>query len=59
MIALGVRRLRHAPLDTIRTATLNAADLLGVSDRGVIAPGKLADLIGCAVSGEDPSLRSG
>jgi imidazolonepropionase-like amidohydrolase len=24
---------------------MNAADLLGVSDRGVIAPGKLADLI--------------
>jgi imidazolonepropionase-like amidohydrolase len=47
------------PLDAIRTTTLNAADLLGVSDRGVIAPGKLADLIGCAVSGEDPSLRSG
>jgi imidazolonepropionase-like amidohydrolase len=34
------------PLEAIRTATLNAADLLGVSDRGVIAPGKLADLIG-------------
>jgi imidazolonepropionase-like amidohydrolase len=33
------------PIDAIRTATLNAADLLGVNDRGVIAPGKLADLI--------------
>jgi imidazolonepropionase-like amidohydrolase len=33
------------PIDAIRTATLNAADLLGVTDRGVIAPGKLADLI--------------
>jgi imidazolonepropionase-like amidohydrolase len=33
------------PLDAIRTATINAADLLGVNDRGVIAPGKLADLI--------------
>lgn len=33
------------PIDAIRTATVNAADLLGVSDRGVIAPGKLADLI--------------
>jgi imidazolonepropionase-like amidohydrolase len=33
------------PADAIRTATVNAADLLGVSDRGVIAPGKLADLI--------------
>jgi imidazolonepropionase-like amidohydrolase len=33
------------PADAIRTATVNAADLLGVSDRAVIAPGKLADLI--------------
>jgi imidazolonepropionase-like amidohydrolase len=33
------------PADALRTATLNAADLLGVSDRGIIAPGKLADLI--------------
>ena len=33
------------PIDAIRSATLNAADLLGVTDRGVIAPGKLADLI--------------
>jgi imidazolonepropionase-like amidohydrolase len=34
------------PADALRTATVNAADLLGVDDRGVIAPGKLADLIG-------------
>jgi imidazolonepropionase-like amidohydrolase len=34
-----------SPIDAIRTATINAADLLGVSDRGVIASGKLADLI--------------
>ena len=33
------------PADALRTATVNAADLLGLSDRGVIAPGKLADLI--------------
>ena len=33
------------PAEAIRTATVNAAELLGVSDRGVIAPGKLADLI--------------
>ena len=33
------------PLEAIRAATLNAADLLGVDDRGVIAPGKLADLV--------------
>ena len=37
------------PIDAIRTATLNAADLLGVTDRGEIAAGKLADVI--AVSG--------
>jgi imidazolonepropionase-like amidohydrolase len=33
------------PPDALRTATINAADLLGVTDRGVIAEGKLADLI--------------
>ena len=33
------------PIDALRTATLNAADLLGLDDRGVIAPGKLADLV--------------
>src|SRR3954463_576545 len=33
------------PIEAIRTATVNAADLLGVSDRAVIAAGKLADLI--------------
>ncbi|MGB7921722.1 MAG: amidohydrolase family protein [Pyrinomonadaceae bacterium] len=34
-----------SPIDAIRTATVNAADLLGVSDRGHIAPGLLADLV--------------
>ena len=33
------------PIDAIRTATVNAADLLGVNDRGSIAPGLLADLV--------------
>jgi imidazolonepropionase-like amidohydrolase len=33
------------PAEAIRTATVNAADLLGVTDRAVIAAGKLADLI--------------
>jgi imidazolonepropionase-like amidohydrolase len=33
------------PADAIRTATINAADLLGLNDRGTIAPGKVADLI--------------
>ena len=34
-----------SPLDALRTATLNAAELLGVSDRGAIAEGLLADLV--------------
>ncbi|MGH7528239.1 MAG: amidohydrolase family protein [Gemmatimonadales bacterium] len=40
-------RVRHGmtPLEAIRGATLYASEILGVSDRGVIAPGKLADLI--------------
>jgi imidazolonepropionase-like amidohydrolase len=38
------------PAEALRAATLNAADLLGVSDRGRIAPGQLADLI--AVRGD-------
>lgn len=33
------------PLAAIRSATRNAADLLGVDDRGTIVAGKLADLI--------------
>ncbi len=33
------------PIDAIRSATLHAADLLGVEDRGAIEPGRLADLI--------------
>jgi imidazolonepropionase-like amidohydrolase len=33
------------PLQAILTATRNAADLLALPDRGVIAPGKLADLL--------------
>jgi imidazolonepropionase-like amidohydrolase len=34
-----------SPLEAIRTATVNAADLLGKTDRGVIAEGRLADLV--------------
>lgn len=37
------------PLHALRMATIYAADLLGVDDRGLIAPGKLADLV--AVNG--------
>ena len=44
MVKLGMK-----PLDAIRSATISAARLLGVDDRGTIAPGKLADII--AVNG--------
>jgi len=37
--------LGMSELDALRTATVHAADLLDVDDRGVIAPGKLADII--------------
>ena len=40
MVAAGM-----SPIDAIRAATLNGADLLGTPDRGEIAVGKLADLI--------------
>ncbi len=33
------------PVDALRMATVNAVDLLGVDDRGVIAEGKRADVI--------------
>jgi imidazolonepropionase-like amidohydrolase len=33
------------PTEAIRTATVNAAELLGLEDRGVIAAGKTADMI--------------
>lgn len=34
-----------SPLEAIRSATMHAAELLGVDDRGVIARGLLADII--------------
>jgi imidazolonepropionase-like amidohydrolase len=34
-----------SPIDAIRGATIHAADLLGVTDRGELAPGMLADLV--------------
>jgi imidazolonepropionase-like amidohydrolase len=40
MVKLGMK-----PADAIRAATVSAAELLGVSDRGTIAAGKLADII--------------
>ena len=33
------------PIEAIRTATINAADLLGVNDRGNIEPGLLSDIV--------------
>ena len=34
-----------SPIEALRAATIHAADLLGVDDRGVIEAGKLADLV--------------
>jgi imidazolonepropionase-like amidohydrolase len=45
LVALGM-----TPSESIRAATLYAADLLGVDDRGAIEPGMLADLV--AVEGD-------
>lgn len=42
--------LGQSPIDAIRSATINNADLFGTADRGRIAPGLLADLI--AVDGD-------
>lgn len=39
-------RLEASPLQAFRFATMNASDLLGVSDRGFLKKGKLADIIG-------------
>lgn len=39
-----------APLDAIRAGTVNSAELLGVSDRGTIQAGRLADIV--AVEGD-------
>ena len=40
------------PIDVLRSATSNAAELIGVGDRGMLEPGKLADVV--AFNG-DPS----
>jgi imidazolonepropionase-like amidohydrolase len=37
--------LGMSPLDALRTATLNAIDLLGRDDRGIIEQGRLADMV--------------
>lgn len=44
-IALAVRGNRLSPSEALAACTRNAAALLGLSDRGTIAPGKRADLI--------------
>jgi imidazolonepropionase-like amidohydrolase len=38
-------KLGMAPIDALRSATIRAAEALGVTDRGVIEAGKLADLV--------------
>ena len=43
-------KLGMTPLEALRSATVTAAELLGKDDRGVIASGKLADLV--AVQGD-------
>jgi imidazolonepropionase-like amidohydrolase len=40
MVEMGM-----TPLHAVQTATINAADLLGVTDRGTLEAGKLADII--------------
>ena len=44
LVALVSRGL--APLHVLRAATINAADLIDADDRGRLAPGLLADIIG-------------
>ncbi len=49
MVGLGMR-----PIDVLRSATSTAAELAGKTDRGTLAPGKLADV---AVFNGDPSRQ--
>jgi imidazolonepropionase-like amidohydrolase len=48
LVALVSRGM--SPLDVLRAATVTAAELIGVTDRGRLAPGLLADVI--AVPGD-------
>lgn len=45
VIALAVRHLGLSPAEAIVASTINPARLLGLTDRGVIAPGQRADLL--------------
>ena len=36
---------KYDEIEAIRAATLNAADLLGLDDRGSLKPGMLADIV--------------
>jgi imidazolonepropionase-like amidohydrolase len=38
-------KMGMSPLDALKTATFNAAEALGKTDRGIIAVGRLADLV--------------
>ena len=40
LVRMGMR-----PTDVLRSATVTAAELIGVSDRGTLAPGKRADVV--------------
>jgi imidazolonepropionase-like amidohydrolase len=43
LVRLGMR-----PIDVLRSATTNAAELIGARDRGALVPGKLADVVAFA-----------
>jgi imidazolonepropionase len=44
-IALAVREMGLTPTEAVRAATAGGAAALGLADRGVLAPGKRADLV--------------
>lgn len=44
ILDLSVRHIGMTPAEALQMATVEAAEALGLSDRGVIAPGKMADL---------------
>lgn len=51
-----LQRMGMRPIDLLRSATSNAADMIGTKDRGRLAPGMLGDVV--AFSG-DPSTNAG